>query len=109
MELLDLYGWHSLDSDGVRYVHSKLALFEGMTWREILVVGKRSNHTVSIADLCGEAQRRLRVLGYRDIDELVSLRLSGKERVWGRLSEGVLTVIWWDPNHEVCPSLLRNT
>lgn len=76
-----------------------------MTWNEILVKGKKRNHSVAITQLCAQAQKRLRDSGQADLEELVSLRLSGPERVWGILREGVLAVIWWDPNHEVCPSI----
>ena len=37
--------------------------------------------------------------------DMHSLRLSGQERVWGILDQGVLSVLWWDPDHAVCPSL----
>jgi hypothetical protein len=42
--------------------------------------------------------------GYGDLKRIVSLRLSGKERIWDVMEAGVLTVIWWDPEHTVLPS-----
>ncbi len=74
-----------------------------MTWAELL--GGKQNHNVSVSDLCKAARQRLEEIGQDDIDELLSLRLSGKERVWGILSEGVCTLLWWDPEHQVCPSV----
>ena len=38
------------------------------------------------------------------LDDVVSLRLSGPERVFGYLDNGVLVLLWWDPLHQVCPS-----
>jgi len=43
---------------------------------------------------------------WMNTDALVSLRLSGKERVWGILQENALLLLWWDPGHEICPSIL---
>jgi hypothetical protein len=48
-------------------------------------------------------------MGLDEFEDLVSLRLSARERVWGILAEGVLELLWWDPDHKVCPSLPRNT
>ena len=44
-----------------------------------------------------------------NLDELVSLHLSGIERVWGFRMHAVFHVLWWDPHHRVCPSLLKHT
>jgi hypothetical protein len=111
MELVEPYGWHNLDARGIGSVRSRLSDFETMTWAEILVEGKKFHHAVSVEQLCKEARDRLNHLfrGNIDVDELVSLRLSGKERVWGILDNGVLALLWWDPQHQVCPSLLRYT
>ena len=44
MEMVDLYGWHSIDGLKLREVQEKLGQFESMTWNEILVGGVRRNH-----------------------------------------------------------------
>ena len=106
MEFADPFGWHTLDAPRLQYIREKLSFFETMTWEEILVKAKKQNHSVSVAGLCREAQARLNDIcrGNIDIDEVVSLRLTGKERVWGILDRGVLSLLWWDPDHAVCPS-----
>ena len=104
MELVDPFGWHEIDSEKIRVVREKLGHFETMTWNEILIAGKKRNHTVLVDRLCAQARKRIREV-QPDQEELVSLRLTGPERVWGILSEGVLTVLWWDPRHQVCPVL----
>lgn len=48
-------------------------------------------------------------IGLDDQDALVSLGLTGRERIWGFIANGVMNLLWWDPNHEVCPSLLKHT
>ncbi|HEX9737106.1 MAG TPA: hypothetical protein VGG06_34520 [Thermoanaerobaculia bacterium] len=80
-----------------------------MTWSEILVVAKKHNHSVEIGKLSREARERLEDIGQSDIDQLVCLRLSGKERVWGILDGNCLSLIWWDPKHKVYPSAKRHT
>jgi len=111
MEFVDPFGWHTLNAASLGYVRSGLVNFESMTWNEILVQGRKQNHLIAIGELSKAARDRLNVLfnGNIDVDELLSLRLTGKERVWGILDNGVLVLLWWDPQHQVCPSALRNT
>ena len=80
-----------------------------MTWDQILVKGKKSHHLVEITKLCKAAQDYLAETSIEDIDEVLSLRLSGTERIWGILDRGVVELLWWDPKHEICPSLLKHT
>lgn len=109
MEFCDPFGWHTLDAVAVREIREKLKNFETMTWSQILIEAKKRNHTVSVESLEPAAKKRLRDSGLTDIDELVSLHLTGTQRIWGILSEGVLHLLWWDPDHAVCKSDLRNT
>jgi hypothetical protein len=109
MEFIHPFGWHIVDAATLDFIRRKLAHFESMTWADILVAGKKQNHTVSRDQLCADAQQRLIAMRLEDVDGLVSLHLSGVSRVWGYLSAGILTLLWWDPEHKVCPSMLRNT
>lgn len=107
MEFCDPYGWHRLDHQTLHDVRDKLKDFETMTWREILwpgTPGRTRNHAVSIEKMSATAQARLRS-HHQGLSNLVSLRLTGRQRVWGILSGGVLHLLWWDPDHAVCPSL----
>jgi hypothetical protein len=74
-----------------------------MTWREILIDGRKQNHFIGVWQICGEAQRRLEEVGYGDLKKIVSLRLTGKEKIWGVMEEGTLAILWWDPEHTVYP------
>jgi hypothetical protein len=105
LELCDPFGWHEISPIKLFEVRTKLAEFEKLTWNNVLVERKHLNHTVQRWKLCKEAQRRLSEIALDDLEEVVSLRLSGKERVWGFRIEGAMTLLWWDPNHSVCPSL----
>ncbi len=42
-------------------------------------------------------------LPYEDVDELFSLRMTGKIRVYGIAIEQQLNLLWYDPKHEIFP------
>lgn len=109
LEMVGPFGWHEIDKDKLSQVREKLANFESMTWNETLVTHKHQNHSVTLDKLCKDALDRLREIKQDDIESLVSLRLTGKERVWGIRQGEVLKVLWWDPEHLVCPSLKTHT
>ena len=103
MELVDPFGWHQLDGVTLLYIRERLAHFESMTWGEILVGAKKQNHSIAVHKLSPAAQKRLAALKLI-LEEVISLRLSGRERIFGYLENGVLTLLWWDPLHQVCES-----
>ncbi len=109
LEMRNRFGWHVLSGDKLREIREKLGFLESMTWADLLVGAKKQHHSVDISRIIPEARRRLeerRLL----LEKVVSLRLSGEERVWGYLAEnGVLVLLWWDPCHEICPSALKHT
>lgn len=102
------WGWDNITSGELwSEIVTKLTLFEGMTWGEILQGGK--SHYVEINKINSEAKRKLVELDLDDSDNLFSLRLTAKRRIWGILENGVLKILWYDPNHEVCPVYLKHT
>lgn len=101
--MVDPFGWHQVSREKILDIRQKLANFESMTWGEILVKGKQNNHLVPVNEIIRPAQERLREIDQDDVDELVSLRLAGRARVWGILEGSVLKVLWWDPEHQVYP------
>jgi hypothetical protein len=80
--------------------------FENKKWSEI---EGRQNHTIKLDALSNEARNRLIEIDQDDVEEVFSLRVTARERVVGIRSGAILRLLWWDPNHEVCPSELRNT
>ena len=92
IQLVDPFGWHSLDLEKISEIKIKLGSFEAMTWNQIFVEAKKQNHSVNIDLLSKKAQKRLKEINLIDIDQLWSLRLSGKERVWGILDRGVFNL-----------------
>jgi hypothetical protein len=87
---------------------AKLRNYESMTWGEILK-DKDRNHSVAVSDLTKSARERLKDIHQDDVDSLFRLRLTGKQRVWGIRDGYVLRLLWWDPDHEICPSAKKHT
>ena len=101
------WGWDQITCpDFLRNIWEKMRNFETMTWGEIL---GRHHHAIAVNDIIKPAQNRLEQLGHDDQAELVSFRLSNTERIWAIRSGEEAFLLWWDPNHEIYPSRLRNT
>ena len=95
------------DAEKLVEIIKKLGNHESQTWAQIKSTKK--SHFVAIHKLIKPAQDRLADLSLDDLESLFSLRLSGTERIWGILESNILKILWWDPEHEICPSHLRNT
>ena len=101
--------WSLINDEYCSSVIAKLADYEGMTWQNIQSSsgGKRrgtNNHFINIANLCVDAQKRACEMKIDEVtDQLFSLRLSGKERLFGILTLGVFYAVWYDKDHEICP------
>lgn len=104
LEMVDPFGWHVLDARGVEDVRLRLKDFESMTWMEILVGGRKQHHPIQVDRLCKAARDRLAELELDQIEELVSLRVNARARIFGIRDANVLDVLWWDPDHAICPS-----
>jgi hypothetical protein len=78
-----------------------------MTWGAI-ESNRKKNHSVEVGSLCKEAQERIHELKL-GVDELFRFRLTGKQRLWGIRDRERFKILWWDPDHEVCPSTKKHT
>lgn len=104
------FGWRSLvEPDDQVEVLNRLRALEKMTWHEIKMEGKKRNHSIRVADCSKEAQKRLRELELDDVDELFSLGVKGEPRIIGILDRTIFKILWWDPEHQVCPSHKKHT
>jgi hypothetical protein len=103
------FGWDAIEEDLSR-VMELLHDFETRTWGEILINDRKRNHPVSIYKLIPKARRML-AQQKEDVDEIVSLHLSSKERIWGIMESeyGIMDIVWWDPEHKICPSEKKHT
>ena len=109
LEMVEPFGWHTATGEETNQVRERLANLEKMMWKEILFQGGYRNHLINKNRLCNEAQGRLEAIGQDDIDAVMSLGVTQMGRVFGILEHNVLKLLWWDPNHLVCPSERLNT
>ncbi len=95
------YSWSGL-ADAARYkeVLEKLHEFEMKTWAAIKGAG---SHPIARESLCKDARDRLASIKQDDLDELMSFRVTGTNRVWCIQHENIMRVLWWDPEHAVYP------
>lgn len=101
------YGWGKIEKTTLwASVLSKVTSLESTTWADLMNNG---SHPIPVKDLCQAARSRLKKIKQDDVDELFSLRLTGKQRIWGIRDQNILKVLWWDPEHEVCPSAKSHT
>ena len=101
------WGWNQINCpDFLRNVWKKMRDFETMTWNQIL---GPNHHRIAVSDIIQPARKRLQELKYDDVDELVSFRLTSTQRLWAIQSEHLSQLLWWDPNHEICPSHKKHT
>jgi len=101
------FGWLTIGEANAIQVRDKLASYESMKWKEI--IPSYRSHFVKITDLCPEAQDHLAAIQQDDVDSVVSLGIDQMSRVIGILEHNILKILWWDPEHEVCPSTKPNT
>lgn len=113
LEHLDIdgpWGLKSLDHDRLLLLLTEMAKFESMTINELFHRGEWPGKCHDVPALPNRvALERLEVIGLPDMTKIWKLRIGGTGRLWGFLAGNVFHVVWWDPEHEVWPSKLRNT
>ena len=91
----------------------RMKSLETQKWSEILIAGKKENHSISVKTLNNVAIKRL---DNRKIEseDIVSLRIQGTHRIYGLISGSVFNILWFDDNHGdneacVCRSKKKHT
>jgi len=97
-----------IDGDGAASLLGLLGQIEGRTHAELFdTPGYRQ--TVGAAKLIpkdsleSKAVARLEHLELDDLDGLWEIRQSRTARVWVVRNRYLVHVLWWDPDHQVCP------
>jgi hypothetical protein len=92
------------DTSSICSIMQHFKSYQNQTWADIL--GNERNHPVLIEDFAKFARDRIQDIfpGGVDFDELFTLRFNGAQRLWGIKVGEKYHVLWWDPEHEVCPS-----
>lgn len=84
----------------------KLHSFDSMEWSQI---EGRQHHSISVDGLSKAAQKRLQQIKQDDIDEVFSFHLRGKPRIFCIRDRHIAKLLWYDPEHQVCPSEKKHT
>ena len=101
------WGWNKIEIKLLFLeIIPKLQNYESMTWSEIEGEG---SHFIEAGKCSKEARKRLRYLKLDDSEHLFSLRISGRKRIWGRRQSSIFLILWWDPEHQVCPVEKKHT
>jgi len=85
-------------------VADHMKAYEGRTWAEIETQNAKHDHPVPVKNLTAKAQARLQALKQDDVEKLWRFRFSNLQRIWGIRDGRLFKVIWWDPEHKICPS-----
>lgn len=99
--------WSLKKSDIFSEIIPKLISFEKRKWSDI-VSDNKHNHWIGCEKLSREAQKRLDEIKIY-YESLFSLRLNGTLRLFGYIENGIFYIIWYDPDHEVCPASKKHT
>ncbi|MEN2710026.1 hypothetical protein ACQKOH_16175 [Sphingomonas sp. NPDC092331] len=94
------FAWDIHPFDKFHEVVHKLIEFEDKNWNEITANG---SHPIETSQLSTQARSRLIEIERDDLDYLLSLRLSGPNRVWCVKTGHIIRPLWWDENHQVYP------
>jgi hypothetical protein len=91
---------------------NRLKSFESMRCADVFAPGSEMGKTYAVDHLPNtDAANRLVELQLDDQTEIARLRISGERRLYGFLpnSGPDFYALWWDPNHEIWPSVLKHT
>jgi len=82
----------------------KLKSIEQRSWRHI-AGNQGRDHSVPFSHLINRAKELAVERKIDDFDEIWSFHFNGTQRLWGVKYNRRLMIVWWDPEHQICPSL----
>ena len=103
------FGWDAITRDDMSQIVEHFKGLESMTWSAILIGAKKHNHNCNVDGMCRQAQACLLEDWQGGTDELLTIRLTNRKRVWGVLEGPIVYLLWWDPTHAVYPTEPKNT
>ena len=106
MDMGGPFSFSNITIDDWLLILNKMKQWETMTWNSI--AGHR-DHSIRVDTLSPEALKRLAQINLDDIDEVFSLHIDGKKRLFGIRDRNIFRVLWWDKGHQVCPSHKKHT
>lgn len=106
MDMGGQWGWVNFKPNSIQEFLNKLFESQKLTWQELRQNG---SHPILVEKIVRGARKRLQTIQLDDTEELYSIHLSGKSRLWGLKEGRIFWILWWDPEHEICPSLKKHT
>ena len=103
------FGWDSISDAHLRSVFKMLCEADKSAWEAMAGDGMGQIKSIPVGNLSSSAKRRLQEIQRDDEEWLHEIRLGSRPRMWGIRRQGIFHILWWDPNHRVCPAPLRNT
>lgn len=103
------WGFDSMEPAVLCEVLRKLADCESMTVSELRGTRRLFKEYDLPGGLCKDALARLTAMRRDDMTKIQRLEFTGLQRLYGFMEGNVFHVVWWDPEHQVYPSRLRNT
>lgn len=109
-----LWSFHLFDPCGIwtdgadqdRAFHdiaSSLRDLQQLDWSGLMQDHRRC-HDIPMDHMVPEAWNRLVERRLDQFEKLMRFRCTGANRIYGIRTNDVFNIIWWDPDHRVCPS-----
>ncbi len=115
---LDMAGEFAFDVNREDFHHKevmeKMIAYSSMTWAEIKRQthdgGKSKHHEIDVESLSLKAVERIRAKHLEEAtDSIFSFALQNKLRILGIREGRFFHVLWYDPEHQACPSQKKHT
>lgn len=100
------FAWSKLQGSERDHVVRRLGQLETQTWAQLK---GPDHHEIEVGALSKTARDRLVEIHADDLDRLMSLRVTGRQRVFCIRREHCGHILWWDPEHAVYPVTKRHT
>lgn len=97
----------SFTHDEFTQLWERLRAFEKMNIAQLRRA--ESFHKIPTPSLSQKAKRRLKEILLDDIDVLYSFHITGPCRLLCMRHENILSILWWDKNHEAYPTPKKHT
>ncbi|HIW49818.1 MAG TPA: hypothetical protein IAA10_02535 [Candidatus Blautia intestinavium] len=117
-DMIDRSGVYAFDLNRDDFLHKevmeKMIDYSNMTWAQVKQQthdeGKSKHHLLSIDSISREALDRVKAKQLEDYsDAIFSFALQNKLRIIGIREREKFHVLWYDPEHKVCPSHKKHT
>lgn len=103
------FSWAAIADADLQRVVLVMESMDDRTWNAASGDGVGQIKAIPVANLGVLGLKRLRDLHLDDLEVLHEIRLAARPRVWGIRRLHTFHVLWWDPDHQVCPSKLKHT